>query len=162
MYALYLRSRCLVRAYSVDSFNLWTMTISIGRTASCRNCTCGERSHRRSSRRSAPLVTPPVGKTSKFISCFLSAVTVCRLRSTIPESPVPGARSLSSSSFLACPTPRSCLMCVSCHPVKPAVVAAGSFNGEVRPEIPSQVDERATVLRGVFECFAQIITKSWC
>lgn len=26
----------------------------------------------------------------------------------------------------------SCLMCVSCHPRSPAVVAAGSFNGEVR------------------------------
>lgn len=28
----------------------------------------------------------------------------------------------------------SCLMCVSCHPIKPAVVAAGSFNGEVQPK----------------------------
>ncbi|CAN0328585.1 unnamed protein product, partial [Scytosiphon promiscuus] len=25
----------------------------------------------------------------------------------------------------------SCLMCVSCHPLSPAIIAAGSFNGEV-------------------------------
>lgn len=33
-------------------------------------------------------------------------------------------------------TPTSCLLCVSCHPLKPAMIAAGSFNGEVLAELP--------------------------
>ena len=39
------------------------------------------------------------------------------------------------------PSLLSCLMCVSCHPLSPAIIAAGSFNGEVSIV---NVDENAT------------------
>lgn len=55
-------------------------------------------------------------------------------RSTFLVQTVPTQRfTLQSYSISLVP---SCLMCVSCHPRSPAVVAAGSFNGEVRTKIP--------------------------
>lgn len=45
---------------------------------------------------------------------------------------------------------QSCLMCVACHPEKPAIVAAGSFNGEVYVWNTAAEEQVGCVLRHIW------------